>query len=524
MAIYNLTNVFFTSDLTGLPADGALGTFTIGSGAVKQTISVTDDDAFLQDNAALAALPGDNTSSQDLSSQTLTTAFNGAPAGADIYGRLTLEVRVTSPSGEVLTGEATQIRLNGDSQTLYGFQFDVEPGSTVEILRATSGATLLGGDTAYSDLDTSDDVNADYTYNQVITQAQFNALSLTTPTTYDRDVDLTSMTVTDNDSILQDNNNAAPQTFDQNMQNLAENFEGLPAGSYVFARGFYSVSRGLPGDGDYATGRLYQLRVMQQTDGFTTPDNRFTAYNFYAFSNDFVINDGDEIYLTSPFINGVGDVPHEELFVCYLRGTEIDTAAGPVKVEELGRGDPVRTGEGDFAPLRWIGSRRFTRAEIAARPHLAPIRIAAGALGDGVPSRDLYVSPQHRILVRSRIAHRMFEAEEVLIPAKALLALTGVDQIHDLDEVEYVHFMFDRHELVYANGALSESLYPGSQALNAVGDEARRELLEIFPVLADPDQDRSSPPARPLARTGRARRLVSRHIRNQRPILDHAMA
>lgn len=523
MAIYNLTNVFFASDMTGLPADGALGTFTVGASAAKHTISVNDDDAFLQDNAALTLLPGDNTSTVDLTGQTLAEAFNGAPAGSDIYARLTLEVRVTSPTGEVLTGEATQIRLNGDSQTLYGFQFDVAPGSTVEIVGATSGASLLGGDTAYSDLDTSDDANVDYVYNQVITQAQFSALSLTAPTTYDRDADLQSMTVTDNDPILEDNTNSGQQTFDQNMQNLAADFGTLPAGSYVEARGYYLVTRGRPGDDDYATGRLYQLRILPETDGYPIPENRFPAQQFYAFANDFVIDDGDEIYLASPYINGLGNVPHEDLFVCYLSGTEIETAAGAVKVEELRKGDLVRTGDG-FEPVRWVGRRRFAGREIESSPHLAPIRISAGALGDGAPAKDLHVSPQHRILVRSRIAHRMFDAEEILIPAKALLALEGVKQIHDFDEIEYVHFMFDRHELVYANGAPSESLYPGPQALKAVGDEARHELLEIFPALANPAHDRLKPPARPLAQTGRARKLVFRHVRNRRPILDRATA
>ncbi|MDT9702188.1 Hint domain-containing protein, partial [Streptomyces sp. P17] len=91
-------------------------------------------------------------------------------------------------------------------------------------------------------------------------------------------------------------------------------------------------------------------------------------------------------------------------------------------------------------------------AALAANPHLRPVRIRAGALGAGVPARDLVVSPQHRVLLRSGIARRMFGASEVLVAAKQLLALDGVELASDLDSVTYVHFLFDRHQIVQSEG------------------------------------------------------------------------
>lgn len=94
-----------------------------------------------------------------------------------------------------------------------------------------------------------------------------------------------------------------------------------------------------------------------------------------------------------------------------------------------------------YQPVRWIGARQLTAAELADGPHLRPIRIRAGALGAGYPETDLTVSPQHRILLRSKVAQRMFGTSEVLVAAKQLLAVTGVDICNDAQGVEYWHFL-----------------------------------------------------------------------------------
>ena len=72
----------------------------------------------------------------------------------------------------------------------------------------------------------------------------------------------------------------------------------------------------------------------------------------------------------------------------------------------------------------------------------------------------------------------MFGTDEVLVAAKQLLQIDGIDVADDLDEVVYVHFIFDRHEIVYANGAESESLYTGPEALKTLSPQAREEILD----------------------------------------------
>lgn len=209
-----------------------------------------------------------------------------------------------------------------------------------------------------------------------------------------------------------------------------------------------------------------------------------------------------------------------EYVICFAAGTMMETADGSRRIETLRRGDLVLTKDNGFQPIRWIGSRRIGAAVLKDNPNLRPIRIKAGALGAGTPASDLVVSPQHRILVRSKIAQRMFGACEVLVAARQLLEIEGVEVAQDILEVEYFHFMFDRHEVVLANGAETESLYTGPEALKAVGPAARDEILTLFPELRDMDSTALAPPARPLVKGRVGRQLAGRHARNRRELVS----
>lgn len=206
---------------------------------------------------------------------------------------------------------------------------------------------------------------------------------------------------------------------------------------------------------------------------------------------------------------------HNLPITCFTSGTLIATPAGERLVEDLRVGDLVMTRDNGPQPVRWVGRRHVTGAEIAANPALAPVRIAAGALGPNLPARDLLVSQQHRVLVRSAIAARMFDAQELLVAAKHLAEVEGIDILADADGVTYVHVMFAAHEVVVSNGAETESLYPGPQALLALG-EAAEEIFTLFPQLRDADED--FPGARPFVSGRKARQLAARHVANGQPL------
>lgn len=215
----------------------------------------------------------------------------------------------------------------------------------------------------------------------------------------------------------------------------------------------------------------------------------------------------DPAYLTRDRLHSMG-IP------CFCRGTLIGTDRGEIPVEQLAVGDLVMTRDHGLQPIRWIGGRALDAVDLALAPKLHPIRIRAGALGHGLPRADLMVSPQHRVLVRSAIAQRMFGAPEVLVAAKQLLAIEGIEQVA-VEAVEYFHILFDRHEIVLSNGAETESLYTGPEALKSLGEAAREEILTLFPELRDGPAEA----VRPLIPGGKARQMAERHLRNGKALI-----
>ncbi|MYM54558.1 Hint domain-containing protein [Thalassovita mangrovi] len=169
----------------------------------------------------------------------------------------------------------------------------------------------------------------------------------------------------------------------------------------------------------------------------------------------------------------------EDVIICFTGGTMIQTARGARPVEDLRPGDLVLTRDHGMQPLRWIGSRGVT-----GTGNFAPIRFAPGTLGN---DRALLVSPQHRMLHKSTSANLYFNDPEVLIPAKHMIDGSAIQQIEQL-RVDYYHLLFDRHEIVFAEGVASESFHPGHMGLRALSQPSREELFTLFPELrSDPN-------------------------------------
>ncbi|MBO9397422.1 Hint domain-containing protein [Shimia sp. R9_2] len=206
---------------------------------------------------------------------------------------------------------------------------------------------------------------------------------------------------------------------------------------------------------------------------------------------------------------------------CFTTGTLIDTLFGPKPIESLQVGDMVLTYDCDYEPIRWIGSRKVTAAQLRAMPKLKPILIRANALGLGYPKQDLQVSPQHRLLVSSKVAMRMFGSKDVLIPAQKLLPMDGIEVVGDTTEgLEYWHILFDSHQVVWSNGAPSESLYTGPQALKALSPEGRAEIQSLFPEICQPDFKPIS--ARHIPEKGKqVKKMIERHQANNKPLYCH---
>ena len=135
---------------------------------------------------------------------------------------------------------------------------------------------------------------------------------------------------------------------------------------------------------------------------------------------------------------------------CFATGTLIATARGEVAVEDLRVGDLVVTAHGGAAlqPIVWIGHSKVNVARHRNRAAVAPVLIKAGALADGVPHRDLRVSPDHAMFLDGR-----------LVPAKHLVNGTTIVQELWCPEVTYWHVELPAHGLLVSEGAVSESYF-----------------------------------------------------------------
>ncbi len=197
--------------------------------------------------------------------------------------------------------------------------------------------------------------------------------------------------------------------------------------------------------------------------------------------------------------------------VCFLEGTHIMTPDGPCPVQELRASDMVTTLDHGPQPIRWTHKRAITAAQLARNPILIPIRIEAGALGKGLPNETLYLSHQHRVLLRSKIAARMFGSSEVLVPAGKLLSMPGIARCTVKTPFSYHHFMCDAHEVILANGAPCETLMRGDQAFSALEGNAKTAWRLL--------QHSGRGPSRPVrARTSDIEKLVLRHTKNDKPL------
>lgn len=136
--------------------------------------------------------------------------------------------------------------------------------------------------------------------------------------------------------------------------------------------------------------------------------------------------------------------------VSFSRGTHITMATGEQRrVEGLQPGDMVLTRDDGIRPIRWVG-----HSTVRAVGDFAPIRIAAGALHN---ENDLLVSPDHRLFIYQRSDALGAGRAEILVRARHLVNGDTVRR-ESGGFVDYVQLLFDRHQIIYAEGIAAETL------------------------------------------------------------------
>lgn len=203
---------------------------------------------------------------------------------------------------------------------------------------------------------------------------------------------------------------------------------------------------------------------------------------------------------------------------CFTRGTLITTDQGDLPVETLAPGARVLTQGSGYQELVAALRRPVGASELAKNPKLYPIRITAGALGAGLPKRDLMVSRQHRMVARSGIVKRICGAMAVLVAAIRLTELPGVHVDDSVAQVEYFHLIFKQHEVVYAEGAPSESFLLTAETISTLSHAQREEFATLFPTLVA--GDRFGATAHPIPPGEVQKRLIEKHKKNGRALLS----
>lgn len=255
--------------------------------------------------------------------------------------------------------------------------------------------------------------------------------------------------------------------------NIFNNVYAVTKTGNTYTVGTFSAGNASVSDTGTRAGDNYATLGDINNDGFTynaarytyvgkTGDGAFVAQD--ASDNYFLFSDTAATQGTSLTVDTKATTA-----ICFLAGTMITTPDGEVSVETLRAGDLVTTLEGHTVPVRWLG-RQTISTRFADPLRVLPICIKAGALAENVPSKDLYVSPDHAILI-----------DNILVHASALVNGTSIVRVPaPASTFTYYHVELADHSLLLADNVPAESFIDNVDRLafdnwdehDALGDEA----------------------------------------------------
>jgi hypothetical protein len=192
--------------------------------------------------------------------------------------------------------------------------------------------------------------------------------------------------------------------------------------------------------------------------------------------------------------------------ICYLAGTRILTPTGEVCIETLERGDRVVTRFGGIQRIKWIGRQSYRAAAVRDRREHIPVHLRPGSLGEGLPARDLYVSPNHSMLV-----------DDKLVLARSLVNGITITQHACPERIEYFQIELERHDCVVAEGTWSETYADWEEGRQCFHNAA--EFHALFPHYRPPEAVSlcAARPERGAGLEALLRPIVARAARDAKP-------
>lgn len=211
-----------------------------------------------------------------------------------------------------------------------------------------------------------------------------------------------------------------------------------------------------------------------------------------------------------------GPITSGDATLCLTEACGVRTSTGVMRADALAVGTLVWTLDHGYQPIRWIGTSNLSVRDFELHPNKKPVRFAAHALGPNVPSRDVILSPQHRVLVRAPEAQEVLGHAEVLSAAKKLRDFEDIDVVETPEPMTYIHLLFDKHEILDVDGAFVESLLMGPYAATALGEGAYKDAFGA--ALPASLSELAAQPARPIVEGKTGRRLLDQLKRNGRDL------
>ena len=261
----------------------------------------------------------------------------------------------------------------------------------------------------------------------------------------------------------------------------------LEIGTNVTAAGnnivFADATGGLQIDSPALFGTSMQIQNLAAGDSINIPNlpigfketfSNITVNNKAALQ--LVLKDAAGINALGTLVFGGNSVPTQTVVTnavtqCFAAGTKIATPKGLRAVESLRMGDSVSLADGAAGTIEWVGSRQVDCQRHPEPEKVRPYRIAANAIARGIPSRDLYLSPDHSVFL-----------DGVLVPVKYLDNGSTIRQVKS-HTVTYYHFELEEHAVVRAEGLTVETLLPGSNKTVFSTEPGVTELYPDFAVI-----------------------------------------
>jgi len=219
---------------------------------------------------------------------------------------------------------------------------------------------------------------------------------------------------------------------------------------------------------------IWELHADQADDGVLNQSNATDNGGDVDYSDNSRFASGEGITFQGASADNSSFTSENTGVACFASGTLVLTARGDVPIEQLCRGDLVQTRDNGMQPILWVGSHRLSGHELAANPKLRPISISPLLSGG---DKQLIVSPQHAVMLRVE------GVNETLVRAAHLARMKGGQArvMQGCRNIHYFHVMFEAHQIIFANGAPTESFYPGPQAFGALSPAARTEIKTLLP-------------------------------------------